>query len=74
MRPDEFWAMTLREAAMICEASLYRIVEAAYWGEVMARQKTLKKSVDDYMTTPKSQSPEELEKHIHAIFQPLVKK
>jgi len=66
--------MTLRESALFCEGALYRTIETAWWNEVMARQKKLKKSAGLYIEGPKEQTPEEQEKILIAIFEPMVKK
>ena len=74
LKPDEFWDMTLREAALYCEGAIHRVIESAWWGELMARQKKLKKSPDLYISGPDDQSAEEQEKILRAIFEPMVKK
>ena len=73
MKPDEFWDMTLREVALYSEGAAYRMISLAWHTEAFARQKRLQ-PLDKILKEPmKEQTPEEQEKVLRAIFEPMVK-
>ena len=71
LKPDEFWGMTLREVALFCEGAVYRSIHLAWHIEAFARQKRLPPLDKVIGQRPREQSPDEQERILRSIFEPM---